>query len=274
MRVLPFIQCSTVPAEHITQYECSDRLLVAKNIQASHDLYRTICLLRISNDLDTYVVGTVYGFHDEDDIIYMPMWMMHILKTTHHVTIATVAHHACTKLSIKPYNSGLFEIEDWALKLRNGLRLYSTLTKGNMIAIHIDGIVYFTVEMLYPQSYNTIYLVGSGEMEVDIRPSFELEHTAMRNPCSIILVNECMPTAVENPPTATNKTNASNTYKASDDYSQIPYLVSIPHKLRKHALYDRLNVFGGAAHSIRTDTDSVITRGPGDAARRRMGIEP
>ena len=241
MHVLPFIQCRTIPAEFIIQYECSDRLLVAKNIQASYALYSTPCLLRITNNIDTYVVGTIYGFHEEDDILYMPMWMMNILKTTQRVTIACIPTQACTKLSIKPYNSGLFEISEWDVKLRNGLRLYSSLTKGNMIPINIDGLVYFTVEMLYPQSYDTVYLIGSGEMEVDIRPSVELEHAVRKQ----ILVSPI-----------------------KTDYSQVPYLVSIPHTLRKHALYDTLNVFGGTAHTISTVTGSL--RGPGEAARRRM----
>jgi len=260
MRVLPFIQCRTVPAEFLIHYECSDRLLVAKNIQEAHNLHHTPCLLRISNTLDAYIVGTPYGFHDEDDIIYIPMWMIHILKTTQRVTISCVPVHVCTKLSIKPYNAGLFEIDDWAMKLRNGLRLYSTLTKGNMISIHIDGIVYFTVEMLYPQSYDTIYLIGSGEMEVDIRPSFEFEYTIRKQACSIALVNDCMPAETE------NKTDVTT------EYSKIPYLVSIPSKLRKHALYDTLNVFSGTAYSISTITEHAIPHGPGEAARRRMGI--
>lgn len=261
MRVLPFLQCSTVPPELLIQYECSDRLLVAKNIQGSHNLHRTPCLVRISNELGVYVVGTPYGFHDEDDIIYIPMWMMHILKTTHCLSIACVPIHVCTKLTIKPHNSGLFDIDDWDIKLRNGLRLYSTLTKGNMIAIHIDGLVYFTVEMLYPQSHDTIYLIGSGEMEVDIRPSFELEYTMMKQTRSTALVHNPMPNEIENLPKPKD---------ASTDYSQIPYLVSIPSKLRKHALYDTLNAFGGVAHSISTVTESFPVRGPGEAARRRM----
>ena len=255
MRVLPFIQCSTIPAEFLTQYECSDRLLVAKNIQGVYYLDNTPCLLRISNDMDTYVVGTVYGLHDDDDIIFMPMWMMCILKTTHHVSIARVPAHACTKLTIKPHNAGLFDIDDWHIKLRNGLRLYSTLTKGNMIAMHIDGLVYFTVEMLCPEICDTIYLIGSGEMEVDIRPSFELEYTMMKQTRSIALVNESMP----------------KTENTSVDDSPMSYLVSIPHKLRKHPLYDTLKAFTGAAYSISTTTDTMSPRGPGDAARRRMG---
>lgn len=259
MHVLPFIQCRTVPAEFIIQYECSDRLLVAKNIQGLHDLHRVPCLLRVSNDMDVYVVGTIYGFHDDDDIIYMPMWMMNILKTTHRVSIACVPIRACTKLSIIPHNAGLFDIDDWHIKLRNGLRLYSTLTKGTMIVINIDGLVYFTVKMLYPQSYDTIYLIGSGEMEVDICPSFELEYTLTKQARSMALVNDPTPNKVENPPK-----------KTLGDYSQIPYLVGVPTNLRRHPLYDTLKAFGGTAYSISTVTDSLLPHGPGEAARRRM----
>ena len=96
-------------------------------------------------------------------------------------------------------------------------------------------------------------------MEVDIRPSFELEYTMMKQTRSIALVNESMPNAAEN---------------TSADDSPMSYLVSIPHKLRKHPLYDTLKAFAGAAYSISTATDTMSPRGPGDAARRRMGIEP
>ena len=260
MHVLPFLQCKTVPAEFIIQYECSDRLLVAKNIQGLHDLHRLPCLLRVSNDMDVYVVGTIYGFHDDDDVIYMPMWMMNLLKTTQRVSISCVPTHACTKLSIKPHNAGLFDIDDWHIKLRNGLRLYSTLTKGNTIPLNIDGLVYFTVRMLYPQSHDTIYLIGSGEMEVDICPSFELEYTLTKQVHSAELANDPIPNKVETIPK-----------NPLGYYSQIPYLVGVPTNLRRHPLYSTLKAFSGTAYSISTATDSFPLRGPGEAARRRMG---
>jgi hypothetical protein len=264
MRALPFLQCRTVPPEFLIQYECSDRLLVAKNIQESHNLHNIPCLLRIQNELDVYVVGTAYGFHEEDDIIYMPMWMIHILKTTHCLSIASVPTHACTTLSIRPHNSGLFEIDDWHTKLRNGLRLYSTLTKGNMIAMQIDGLVYFTVEMLHPNIYDTVYLIGSGEMEVDIRHSFELEYTMLKQARRIAFLNDLIPNKIENLPNLPKNTLV--------DYSDIPYLVGVPTNLRRHSLYDTLKAFSGTAYSIRAGTDSLLPDGPGEAARRRMRI--
>lgn len=236
MRALPILQCRTVPAEFIVQYECSDRLLVAKNIQASQNLQNTPCILRISNVLDAHVVGTVYGFHDDDDIIYMPMWMMNSLKVTNNVTISCVPINTCTKATIKPYNAGLFEIDDWHIKLRNGLRQYSTLTRGDLIPMNIDGIIYFSVEMLYPRLFDTIYLIGSGEMEIDIRASFELENIIAKKDKTAALIHALTPIVAEIP--------------QAPDYSKIPYLAIVPLKIREMAIYDAIDIFSGKGNRL------------------------
>ena len=251
---LPFFQCKSIPYESLIQYECSDRLIIAKNIQDSQGLDHTPCILQITNSLDISVVGTVYNVHSENDIIYMPTWMMATLKTTQNCTIACVPVRACTSAVIKPYNTGLFEIKDWHIKLCNGLRLYSTLTQGNTITIDIDGAIYFTVEMLHPETSKTIYVPASGHMEIDIRASFEAEYTTKKQQES----KELEPEVLE-----VKKTLA--------DYSQIPYLAIIPYKIREQLRYEAINIFGGRAYRL-ADSQQIPAKAAvaaGEAAIRR-----
>ena len=248
MRVLPFVQCKSIPYESLVHYECSDRLLVAKNILVAHSLNHTPCILQLTNPLGLRVVGTVMNTHSDTDIIYMPLWMLNHLKTTQHITLACVPIHACTKLVIKPYNKNLFEIKDWYVHLRNGLRLYSTLTRETTITINIDGLLYFSVEMLYPQTATTIYVPASGSMEIDIQPSFELQTSI--------------------PVTAT--ATATSTPKTLADYQKIPYLSVIPLKIREQLRYDAIHIFGGTAHRIGgTPTTVSAQQAAYDAALNR-----
>jgi hypothetical protein len=254
---LPFFQCKSIPYESLIQYECSDRLIIAKNIQDSQGLDHTPCILQITNSLDISVVGTVYNVHSENDIIYMPTWMMATLKTTQNCTIACVPVRACTSAVIKPYNTGLFEIKDWHIKLCNGLRLYSTLTQGNTITIDIDGAIYFTVEMLHPETSKTIYVPASGHMEIDIRASFEAEYTTKKQE--------------ESKESKESKEIGSEMKKTLADYSQIPYLAIIPYKIREQLRYEAINIFGGRAYRL-ADSQQIPVKAAvaaGEAAIRR-----
>lgn len=238
MRVLPFLQCKSIPYESLVNYECSDRLLVAKNILVAHNLNHTPCILQLTNPLGLRVVGTVMNTHSDTDIIYMPSWMLNHLKTTQHITLACVPICACTKLVIKPYNKNLFEIKDWYVHLRNGLRLYSTLTHETTITINIDGLLYFSVEMLYPQTATTIYVPASDAMEIDIQPSFEyqtsLSHKDIQ-PSSELQTS--LPRKIAHP-------------KTLADYRQIPYLFTIPLKIREQLRFDAIHIFGGTGHRL------------------------
>lgn len=258
---LPFFQCKSIPYESLIQYECSDRLIIAKNIQDSQGLDHTPCILQITNSLDISVVGTVYNIHADNNIIYMPTWMMATLKTTQNCTIACVPVRACTSAAIKPYNTGLFEIKDWHIKLCNGLRLYSTLTQGNTITIDIDGAVYFTVEMLHPETSKTIYVPASGHMEIDIRASFEAEYTTQKQER-----NE----RKESKESKELGPEVLEVKKTLADYSQIPYLAIIPYKIREQLRYDAINIFGGRAYRL-TDaqTQQIPAKAAGEAAIRR-----
>ena len=257
MRAVSFLQCNTVPACQYVQYECSDRLLVAKNIRDSHMFEGLHSLLRITSGIDTFVAGVVYGFHDDVDIIYMPMWMIHTLHATTNLSITSIPKNICTKVSIKPYNSGLFDIDNWHIKLRNGLRFYSTLSRNHTIVMDIDGMIEFSVVGLLPQHYDTVYLIGSGEIEIDIRPSFEIERIVMKEQVMNTTINKAMDAA-------------TNTV----DYSKIPYLVMIPARLREQMRYDHIKKFTGTPYSIGTATCSLPPiRAAYEAALRRNNIK-
>jgi hypothetical protein len=132
-----------------------------------------VMLLHISNQLGKSVVGMVHSFHKEEDVLYLPSWMIYTLQNTVNLSIASVIQRACTKIILKPMNTGLFNVPDWCYKLNSSLRNYNTLTKGDTVALYIDGVQLFRVEMLYPPQYTTVYLRLQDAIELSIVSSAE-----------------------------------------------------------------------------------------------------
>jgi len=130
-------------------------------------------LLYLSNTIGKSVVGVIHDLHDEPDILYIPMWMIHTLQVLSNLSVATAPQRICTKIVLKPMNAGLTKIPEWESKFNKSLRNYNTLTTGTTIALQIDGLQLFRVDMLYPIKYSTMYLRLQEEIELTIVSSVE-----------------------------------------------------------------------------------------------------
>jgi hypothetical protein len=171
MRAKPFVECTSIPVDQRSTYECSDRILFCRAQFEKMGFNPGPNLLYISNSLGKSVVGIIHSFHEETDILYLPSWMIHTLQALTDLSISSVSQRACTNIVLQPYSTGLYTIPDWATKLNKSLRNYDTLTTGNTIALNIDGIQLFRVEKLYPPQYMTMYLRLQEEIELTILPS-------------------------------------------------------------------------------------------------------
>jgi hypothetical protein len=100
--------------------------------------------------------------------------------------------------------------------------------------MNIDGIIYFSIEMLYPRPFDTIYLIGSSEMEIDIRASFELENIIAKKDKTAALIDALTPIVTETP--------------QAPDYSKIPYLAVVPRKIREKAISEYM--FSGKGNRL------------------------
>ena len=243
MKALSFLYCKTIPVEEALLYECSDRLLVAKNICEANKLDQEIVILEIRNTLGETVVGSIYEKHDDDDIIYMPSWMANRLHST-NIEIKTVPLHTCTQLSLRPYNKGLFFIKDWHLDLRDTLRRYVSVTEGMIIPMNIKGLLHFSVERCAP--HTTVCLHNVGNIDLNIMTSHE--ELADVPPPQISTVKPIVKPMVK--PMANPKPKEhTTTHDPSKDYTNVPYLALLPPRLRKYD-YGDLQIFGGASNTL------------------------
>lgn len=241
MKALSFLYCKTIPVEEALLYECSDRLLVAKNICETNKLDQEIVILEIRNKLGETVVGSIYDKHDDNDIIYMPSWMANRLHST-NIEIKTVPIHTCTQLSLRPYNKGLFFIKDWHLDLRDTLRRYVSVTEGMIIPMNIKGLVHFSVERCAP--HTTVCLHNVGNIDLNIMTSHEeladvYDTPPPKTQQKPVVSSIAIPTPKE-PKKQTNN---------HDPYTNTPYLALLPPRLRKYD-YGDLQIFGGAGNAL------------------------
>ena len=234
MRARSFAEYSDMLPEQLSTYECSDRILVCKTQfeRMGFSEGGKVMLLHISNQLGKSVVGMVHEFHKEEDILYLPSWMIHTLQATSNLSIASVIQRACTKIILKPMNSGLYDVPDWCYKLNSSLRNYNTMTKGDTIALDIDGLQLFRVEMLYPIQYTTVYLRLQEAIELSLVSS--LEDDAKK---------EYTPTVIK------------RTVKKDPDYLPI------------HAFVGTGQRVGGASYDITLSPNTLAL----EAAKNRMG---
>jgi len=234
MRAKSFAECSEILPEQLSTYECSDRILVCKTQfeRMGFSEGTKVMLLHISNQLGKSVVGMIHDFHEEEDVLYLPSCMIHTLQATVNLSIASVIQRACTKIILKPMNSGLYAIHDWCYKLNSSLRNYNTMTKGDMIALDIDGLQLFRVEMLYPIQYTTVYLRLQDAIELSLVPSAEEDAKTEYSPHVI-----------------------KRTVKKDPDYAPI------------HAFVGAGQRVGGTSHDVTLSPNTLAL----DAAKKRMG---
>jgi hypothetical protein len=106
------------------------------------------------------------------------------------------------------------------------------MTKGDMIALDIDGLQLFRVEMLYPIQYTTVYLRLQDAIELSLVPSAEEDAKTEYSPHVI-----------------------KRTVKKDPDYAPI------------HAFVGAGQRVGGTSHDVTLSPNTLAL----DAAKKRMG---
>jgi hypothetical protein len=169
MRAIPFHHSDFLSREDIHIYECSDRIVIPTSVFTSMGFVEGPVLLHISNAVG-YVAGTLHNTHDRNnEVIYMPTWMVHRLKSTDNLSIASAPRHVCKTISLRPHNRDLLAIQGWHLKFAAAIRSYNTLTVDTPIPLVIDNkYMFMTICALNDNKYSTYYLVNGHEIDIEV----------------------------------------------------------------------------------------------------------
>jgi len=175
MKVHPFTQSLLLTAKDLQQFEQSDRLLIPRLLFDGFECAAgKITILSISNSLGQTIVGTVHGYHDEPDTIYIPFWMYYSMDVTVDLHCSIIEHCICSKMSIRPHHSNFIEIKEWNIELGKAFDNYTSLTEGSIIPLSIQGIIQkFTIVGLYPYTHKTCILKNGDVLDVNILKSLE-----------------------------------------------------------------------------------------------------
>ena len=148
MRILPLIYMNLTD-EDIERHECSDRLWL---FTTDFEHYMTdpgvVSLLQLTNRLEQTVVGSVYGTHDEPNVIYVPSWIHDMLELDAEVEVSRAELSLCTGLTIKPH-APQYEPDEEIL--RDAFEHYTCLMPGTTIPLWVGGaVLYVTIAALKP----------------------------------------------------------------------------------------------------------------------------
>jgi hypothetical protein len=174
MRALPFLQCDFLPKEELHQFEYSDKLMISSKLFETLGTTTGPLILKITNPRGGFVAGTLVNLHTNDDIIYMPSWMITTLNITNNLTVSVLERIMCNRICMRPHNADFFSIPDWNTKFSEAIKLYNTFTIGNRVPIIIDKIFMFvTIEILNDRKYSTYFLQTGVDIDLEILTPLE-----------------------------------------------------------------------------------------------------
>ena len=176
MRVNPFTHAKFLPYKELEAFECSDRIIVGKTTfeMLKYSEEETV-LINITNRLGQTIAGTIFGYHLEEDILYVPTWMFYNLDVTDNIAISVIYKVPCSKITIRPHNNEFLSISDWNEQLGSGLKYYTSLTENTVVPIIIAGNIHkFSIEGMYPYKHKTCILQTNTVLELNVVKSLEL----------------------------------------------------------------------------------------------------
>jgi hypothetical protein len=107
-----------------------------------------VSLLQLTNQLEQTVVGSVYGTHEEPNVVYIPSWMYDMLELDTEVEVTRAELSLCTGLTIQPHES---QYEPQEEVLRDAFEHYTCLMPGTTIPLWVgDTVMYVTIAALKP----------------------------------------------------------------------------------------------------------------------------
>lgn len=154
MKIHPFMICPHIPDELRTEYECSDRILVATNVfeQYKMGIWQSR-LIHIQNSINESVAGYIYNLHPEPDVIYIPTWMYGLLSVHNASSLAELKISDCERIVFEPATHEFVDTESWKEQLTNAISKYITLIPNSNIYITLNGSIYkMRIKELSPTS--------------------------------------------------------------------------------------------------------------------------
>ena len=169
MRLLPFPFFSSLSQRDMVLYECSDRIVVPKELYEGYSDKNAI--LRIENEVGEYSGGTLYGPHSGDEsLLFVPSWMFYRF-TNPIVSLTSLVSVPCEHIQIRPPTDVWFKQEGVPASFQESLLNYKTLTQQSQILVATDPPTSVRIELLHPAKPQTLLVHNVGTVGLTILPS-------------------------------------------------------------------------------------------------------
>ena len=176
MRIHPFTHAKFLPYKELMSFEHSDRILVGKHVfEMVQGEIKDRILISLTNSIGQSIAGTLYGYHMEENILYVPSWMFYSLDITNNISLSVIHKVPCNKITVRPHNNEFLSVRDWNEQLGAGVHNYTSITEGTVIPVLIAGTIQkFTIVGMYPFKHKTCILQADAVLELNIVKSLEL----------------------------------------------------------------------------------------------------
>jgi hypothetical protein len=177
MRVQPFFCCKYLLGSELAAFECSDRILVCAewyNTSGCTTSDKHV-ILKLSNILGEYIVGSVFSPHNDKGILYVPSRMYNALSISDNISILQVPIQPCTAVLLQPLNASYNLQSTWREQFVRSLDRYTTITQKTKIQLNLGTIEYFNVSFVAPAKYDTVFIKHGNEIDIRFQPSLETE---------------------------------------------------------------------------------------------------
>jgi len=177
MRVQPFFCCGFLPANELAAFECSDRILVCDEWYRAGGFTTSDknVIIKVSNILGEYIVGSVFSSHTTKGVLYVPSRMYHTLSVSDNITVLRIPIQPCTAVLLQPFNTSYNVSPTWREQFVKSLDRYTTITQKTKIQLNLGTIEYFTVSFVAPAKYDTLFLKHGNEIDIRFQSSLETE---------------------------------------------------------------------------------------------------
>ena len=158
--------------EQINNYETSNNVLISKTlfqeIINNHD-DKKMLILGLYYKNKKIFVNIDGNHHNEDNLIYIPLWIYQYLNYTddEQINYMQVSPKKGSKIKIKPHEDFYAYLPDPVQALRDGFEKYSILLNNTTIPLNINGRT-LIIDILDTYSNNKPINIRGIELEVEI----------------------------------------------------------------------------------------------------------
>ena len=171
----------------IEKYETSNSVLISSSffqeIMNNHHNDKKMLILGLYHKKKKIYVNIDAAHYDEDDIIYVPLWIYRYLQYEdgEFVNYMPVAPKSGNKIKIKPHSDFYAYLPDPVKSLRNGFEQYSILLKNTTIPLNINGRI-LLVDIIDTFTKNQPICIRGIELiveieEIETKDTKEIEET-------------------------------------------------------------------------------------------------